>query len=124
MIRPTAFLKTSQQATRVLVRYGDDDVLKAVLSPPCCSPPHVRALPTLLEAVALWHQAQVHVVLDAIEAESCFRLGLVDELHLGLATAHYRVEVREPVRDRRRRQRIDGLGSFIDLRQLGLRGVR
>ena len=122
--RPTAFLKTSPQATRMLVHAGDGDVLKAVLSPPCWSPPHIRALPTLLEGVALWHQTQVHVVLDANEAESWFRLGLINELHLGLPTAHYTVEVREPAHDRRRRHRIDGFGSFVDLRQLRLRGTR
>lgn len=120
-IRPTAILKTSPRSTRVLVRLGDDEVLKAILpAPPLL--PHVRALPTLLEALSLWHQAPVRAVLSAAEQESWFRLGLVDPLELGGATVHYTVELlhREPGRG----QRITGLGSFADLRQLELRGVR
>lgn len=122
MLRPTAILTTTPQATRVLVRAGDDEVLKARLPPPSCAP-HARALPTLLEAMALWHQAPLRVVLSAREADSWFRLGLVDALCLGVESVHYTVELREPARDRRRR-RIDGLGSFVDVRQLELRGVR
>lgn len=121
MTRPIAILKTSPRSTRVLVRVGEDDVLKAVLPPPS-SPPHPRALPTLLEAMALWHQAPVQAVLSAEELASWSRLGLVDPLLLGEATVHYTVELR-PLR-RERPQRIDGLGSFEDLRQLALRGVR
>lgn len=121
MFRPTAILRTSPCSTRVLVRLGNDEVLKAVLRPPS-SPPHPRALPTLLEAIALWHQAPVHVVLSATEVESWFRLGLVDPLYLGVNTVHYTVELRD--RHHGRRQRIAGLGSFVDLRQLALGGVR
>jgi hypothetical protein len=119
--RPTAILKTSPRATRVLVRLGDDEVLKAILPAPPM-PPHVRALPTLLEALALWHQAPVRAVLSATEPESWFRLGLVEPLELGHGTVHYTVELlhRAPGRG----QRITGLGSFEDLRQLELRGVR
>lgn len=63
MIRPTAILKTSARSTRMLVRVRDEDVLKAALMP---SPtPHPRAVPMLLEALSLWHQAPVRVVLCA-----------------------------------------------------------
>jgi hypothetical protein len=120
MIRPIAILKTSPVSTRVLVRMGDEDVLKAVLPPPS-SPPHPRALPTLLEAIALWHQTPVLAVLSAAEAESWFRLGLVDPFYLGTDTVHYTVELRD--RHHGHRQRIAGLGSFDDLRQLVLGGV-
>jgi hypothetical protein len=121
MFRPTAILRTSPRSTRVLVRLGGDEVLKAAFSPPS-SPPHPRALPTLLEALALWHQAPVHVVLSAADAESWCRLGLVDPLCLGADTVHYTVEFRAP--ESGRRQRIAGLGDFTDLRQLALSGVR
>lgn len=120
-IRPTAILKTSPHATRVLVRLGDDEVLKAILPAPPL-PPHVRALPTLLEALALWHQAPVRAVLSATEQESWSRLGLVDPLELGRDTVHYTVELRH--RAPGRGQRLSGLGSFAELRQLELRGVR
>jgi hypothetical protein len=121
MIRPIAILRTSPRSTRLLVRVGEDEVLKAVLPAPSM-PPHVRALPTLLEAIALWHQTPVHAVLFATEQESWFRLGLVDPFYLGAGTVHYTVELRERARDRG--QRIAGLGSFEDLRQLALGGVR
>ena len=121
MIRPTAILRTSSRSTRVLVRLEDDEVLKAVLPRPSL-PPHPRALPTLLEAMALWYQAPVHAVLCATEEESWSRLGLVDDFLFGVATVHYTVELR--AREQRRGQRIAGLGSFDDLRQLVLGGVR
>jgi hypothetical protein len=119
-IRPTAFLKTSPHATKILVRLADDEVLKAVLL--TTATPHSRALPTLLEALALWYQAPVHAVLCASEEASWCRLGLLDDLFLSADTVHYTVELRERVRERH--QRIAGLGSFDDLRQLVLGGVR
>jgi hypothetical protein len=119
-IRPTVFLKTSPHATKVLVRLDDDEVLKAVLLMP--RTPHPRALPTLLEAMALWYQTPVHAVLCATDEASWCRLGLLDELCLSADTVHYTVELRQ--RERERRQRITGLGSFDDLRQLVLGGVR
>jgi hypothetical protein len=120
MIRPTAILKTTARSTRMLVRVHDDDVLKAVLLP---SPTlHPRALPTLLEALSLWHQAPVRVVLCADEAASWCRLGLLDELWTGLDTVHYTVELRGLWRDPPRR--IEGLGDFRDLRRLAAGGVR
>jgi hypothetical protein len=122
-MRPTAILKGGPALTRVLVRVDGDEVLKAVLRPGS-SPPHTQAIPKLLEAMALWHQAPLHVVLSAREADSWFRLGLVDGLFEPFDTLHYTVEMRAPARDRRRRHRIDGLGSFADLRQLELGGVR
>jgi hypothetical protein len=118
MIRPTAILKTSPRLTRILVRLHDDDVLKAALLPPPSQ--HPRALPTLLEALSLWHQAPVRVVLCAAEAASWSRLGLLDELHMGVDTVHYTVDVRGYWRDPP--QRIAGLGDFRDLRRLGAGG--
>ena len=118
MTRPTAILKTSPRSTRMLVRVHDDDVLKAALTPPPSL--HPRALPTLLEALSLWHQAPVRVVLCANEAASWSRLGLLDDLHMGLDTVHYTVEVRGLCRDPR--QRIAGFGDFRDLRRLAVGG--
>lgn len=120
--RPTVFLKTSAGSTKILVRSDRDEVLKAVL-PPAATPPHPRALPTLLEAMALWYQAPAHAVLCATEQAWWCRLGLLDDLYLGADTVHYTVELRQRGHERRP-QRIAGLGSFDDLRQLTLRGVR
>jgi hypothetical protein len=106
---------------KVLVRLDDDEVLKAVLPRPS-SPPHPRALPSLLEAISLWYQVPVHAVLCATNEESWSRLGLLDELLFGVDTVHYTVELRD--RAQGRGQRIAGLGSFDDLRQLVLGSVR
>jgi hypothetical protein len=120
MIRPTAILKTSPRSTRILVRVHDHDVLKAALMP---SPSlHPRALPTLLEALSLWHQAPVRVVLCAAEAAAWCRLGLLDDLACALDTVHYSVEVRGYWRDPP--QRIAGFGDFRDLRRLAAGGER
>ena len=116
----TAILTTNPSVTRILVRADDDVVLKAALLPR--SWPHRRALPTLLESLALWHQARAHAVICAADLDSWSRLGLVDDLGAAAATIHYAVEVREP--GRRRSQRIPGLGSYRDVRQLELGGVR
>ena len=120
MIRPTAILKTSPRSTRMLVRVHDDDVLKAALMP---SPTlHPRAVPMLLEALSLWHQAPVRVVLCAAESAAWCRLGLLDDLGCGLETVHYTVEVRGYWRDPP--QRIAGFGDFRDLRRLAAGGAR
>ena len=116
----TAILTTNPEVTRILVRADDDVVLKAALLPR--SWPHRRALPTLLESLALWHQARVRAVISAADLDSWSRLGLVDDLAGAAATIHYAIEVREP--GRRRSQRRTGLGSFDDARQLELGGVR
>jgi hypothetical protein len=119
---PTALLTTSPEGvTRILVRMDDDVVLKAALLP-CYWGPHRRAIPTLLEAMALWHQAPVRAVISARDVASWSRLGLAEDLDGGVQTAHFTVEMRAPVRERG--QRIRGLGSFADAQQLDLAGVR
>jgi hypothetical protein len=103
-------------STRILVTQGEEDVLKAVLPPPRQA--HPRAAETLLEALALWFQRPLSVVLYADgEGASC-ALGLCDGFGFGRETVHFSVEVYDPAR------RCRGLGPFDDLRQLALRGVQ
>ena len=104
--------------TRVLMRCGEQDVLKAVLPSPELA--HPRAASTLLESLSLWHQERLSVVLLVDELErSPDALCLYDALGLGDRTLHYEVGV--ACRERRRpRSRIEGVGDFRDLRQLRL----
>jgi hypothetical protein len=118
---PTAILTTTPEVTRILVRMDDDVVLKAALLPRYW-PPHRRALPTLLEVMALWHQAPVRAVVSVRDVASWSQLGLAEDLDGGVSTAHYTARMRAPVRDRG--QRIRGLGSFADVQHLDLCGVR
>ena len=119
---PTALLTTTPAVTRILVRMDDDVVLKAALLPCYWARPHRRALPSLLEAMALWHQAPVHAVVSARDLASWSALGLAEELDGGVSTTHFSVEMRAPVRERG--QRIRGLGSFAEAQQLDLAGGR
>lgn len=114
----TLSFRPSASATRLLVTYDQDEVLKAILPPAQVA--HPRAAATLCEALALWYQRRLCVVLSAGEPDTSSVLGLSDALGLPLAGLHYDIEVRLP----RRGRRLAGLGSFHDLRQLCLRGVR
>lgn len=59
-IRAAIFPQSTR--TRVVVRQDSSYLLKARLSP---RPAHPRALPRLLEAIALWQGRKVHAVLSA-----------------------------------------------------------
>ena len=59
------------ESTRVMVRSGEQILLKAKLSP---GPAHPRAAQWLMEAIALWEGAPVHGVISADAAgASCAR---------------------------------------------------
>jgi hypothetical protein len=116
MLRPRLLCKPSSETTRLYLTYGGDELLRAVLPPPGAQ--HPRAAPILLEGLSLWLQRPLSVVLCADAEETSSALGLCDGFGIGRETLHYEVEVFDPRRPRR------GLGSFRDLRQLGLRGVR
>src|SRR5262245_43422935 len=112
-------LSPSSQWTRLLVTRGPDELLRAMLPPPTRMG-HECAASTLLEALALWLDVTLPVVLfvDASEAGSCLRL--TDAIGQGVRSAFYRVEVAARVRRRRRGRRLHGVGEFADLRQLCL----
>ncbi len=96
--------------------FGQDELLRAVLPSPLEA--HPRAAATLCEALSLWVQQPLSVVLYADVKDASSGLGLCDTFGFGQRTVHYEVEVVDPTRRRR------GLGSFRDLRQLSLPGVR
>ena len=104
--------------TRVLVKVGEDEVLRARL-------PHLdqvrneRAVRTLLEGLSLWLDRRLCVVLSADGWENYSRLELTDELGVGARSVHYAVEVVER-RHRHRGARLRGLGDFRQVHQLAL----
>jgi hypothetical protein len=105
--------------TRLLLMDGDDECLKAIL-PPALSA-HPQAAHTLLDGLSLWFQRRVCVVSSVDDEERTSALGLSDGFAIGKQTAHYAVRVFDP---QRRGRRLAVAGSFRELRQLGLRGMR
>jgi hypothetical protein len=98
--------------TRILVEDNSGDRLLARL-PALTSCTHARALPTLLESLALWSGAPLHVVLCVDEMFDWQRSGLVDALDIATDTLFYRVEV-VPLQHgpKLRAKRLSRLGSF------------
>ncbi len=115
MIRPKLVIKPTSLKTRLLMTWGDEDVMHAQLPP--ASQVHPKAAPTLLEGLSLWLGRPLSVVLCADAEGTSSALQLCDGFGFGTTTVHYEVEVVDP-RLRRR-----GLGRFRDLRR-HLRGVQ
>jgi hypothetical protein len=113
MMEPRLVIKPSSTTTRLLLT-TNKDLLRATLPPPR----HPHSASALLVGLSRWLGHPLSVVLCAGEAASSFALNLYDDFGFGAATAHYQVEIVEPGRRPR------GLGSFRELRQLDLRGVR
>jgi hypothetical protein len=117
-------LAPERDRTRLLMANGERDLIKAVLPSPHFA--HPRAAATLLEGLALWHQAQLSVVLIAGDSDhSSDAMSLCDALGFGERTLHYEVSVAHaPTSRRRGRPTIDGIASFHDLRRHRLEVVR
>jgi hypothetical protein len=100
--------------TQLLVKQRPDDLLIARLGPSSWT--HREALPRLMEALALWFQCRVRVVLcvasDHVESST----GLVDGVGCGISNLHFEVDVERP-RERRRGVRLRGLGNLRTLRR-------
>lgn len=107
---------------RVLAMAGPSEtILKARLLRPATNP---RALPALLEALALWQGQSVRVALAAEERGVELDLSAYDGARLDDGAPLYTVEwVPPPNRVRRRHRDLSGVGNFRDLRQLLMFGV-
>lgn len=108
----------SATATRVIAMQGaGETIVKARFFR---EPRHPRALPTLLEAVALWQGTPVRAVLT-VDAE---RMGCDSPLYRAAfpdveTTSLYSLDwVPGPGRRRRRKDDLTGMGEFRDLKQL------
>jgi len=96
--------------TRILVQDSIGDLLIARLGP--LQSAHRYALRSLLEAVALWAQQRIDVVLYADDRSDWHRSGLIDALDFAQETALLQVELVPTSGVRRRAKRLAGLGSF------------
>ncbi len=107
--------------TRVMAMAGPGEtILKARLAP---EPQHHRALGGLLEAMALWQGQPVRAALCVgAEGPSCDST-LCREALLDDGGALYSLSLVSLDAVRRRRPRLDGLGSFRDLERLLVREV-
>jgi hypothetical protein len=115
----TVTIKASSTETALIAKQGPDELLIARLGPSLWS--QRRGLPLLMEALALWFQSRVRVVLCAASEETASSTGLVDGLGCGLGTLHFEVDVVLPS-DRRPGIRLRGLGDLRDLRREASRG--
>lgn len=110
-------IDSRRDETRVLAMSGPKEtVLKARLA---ATAQHRRALPTLLEALALWQGMPVRavVVADDPDGPSLTRLKLDHLLADVDADPLYKLEF-VPGHKRRHRDVLDAMGAFHDLRQL------
>ncbi len=104
--------------TRVIAMAGpgaERTLLKARLSP---SPSSRQALPSLLEAVALWQGRPVRAALVADPSDASCGTSLFRDCLPDFEGALYTLDYVEALRRPRRRDDISGMGRFEDLRQL------
>lgn len=114
MERITVVMAPEATRVRLLARSGRHDLMKAILGP--ADQAHPRAVATLLEGLALWHQQTLGVVLCADEPLSGYSLGLCNALGFGERNVHFEVGFAP----RGPRRVLPGVGNFADLRQLDL----
>jgi len=105
----TMLISLRRAKTRLQLMQGQQLMLRAYLPQPAhfWTGKPVRAL---LESLAIWLDAKIHVVLDADDKADGFTLELTDELGTGLHTLFYDVvecNVRRPRRRGRRAQPLD-----------------
>jgi hypothetical protein len=105
------------QGTRVIAMAGPSDtILKARL---LRHPSHPRALPTLLEAIALWQGVQVHAALCAADRDGASDSSLYRDAFADFGGPLYTLEwIPAAALGRRRRPDLGGVGAFADLRRL------
>ena len=117
-MNPILMIAPSTAQTRLLMMHGGREVLRARLPSPLFA--HPRAATSLLEALSLWYQRRLSVVLCASEEVGSSRaLGLPEEaFDLPAANIYYEVGVTS-LRPQRR-QRLGGPGDFRDLLRISL----
>ena len=102
---------------KMMATVGSTTVLKARFS---STPSHPRAFQWLLEALALWEGQPVHAVLCVDGAVDAYGRDILRDWFPDLGSALYTIEWTDRATHRSRRDRLQGLGDFADLRQLRL----
>jgi hypothetical protein len=116
----TVTVRATSVQTEILVKAGPDEMMIARLGAPSFA--DKRALAALMEALAIWFQSRIYVVLCAASEEVASSTGLVDGLGCGLGMLHFEVDVVLPG-DRRPGVRLRGLGNLRELRREASRGA-
>lgn len=112
-------ISPTRKSTRLLLKQGKDELLRAVL------PPAVRetAAARLLEGLSLWLDTRLCVALCVGESAASSCLGLTDEDGVGTRGWFYDAEVIVPPKRRpRRTHRSRGSGSVGQLKLWGVEG--
>jgi hypothetical protein len=118
----TVTIAPARDHVRMLARSGPHEVLRAILGPVGAS--HPRAVPTLLEGLALWQQRRIAVVLCVDESSDGSALSLSDALRYGQESLLYDVGLAHQERRAVRRRGVGlGRGDFDDLREIAVLGV-
>jgi hypothetical protein len=116
-------IEPTRRSTRIVATLGmQQTLLKAHLAP---QTQHPRALPTLLEALALWEGHQVHAALVAGGANGLSDTNIYpDCFAIDEPTPLYRLQWVDGRRPRmRERGELSGMGNFRDLQALLRREV-
>jgi hypothetical protein len=98
-------LVSRPRETSVVVTQGRRCLLEGRL-PPLRQLQNPRSVVALLEALSLWMDERLCVAVCAGDLETCFRLGLVDELGVGVRSVFYAVERVAPHRRSTRRRAV------------------
>ena len=108
--------------TRVIAMAGTSDtILKARLSR---HPSHPRALPTLLEAIALWQGSQVRAALCAADQDGASDSSLYRDAFEDFGGPLYTLEwIPAAALAHRHRRDIRGVGDFADLQRFLIAGA-
>ena len=114
----TLMVMPSPQHTRLMLQQGSRELLRAVL-PPLRLVRQPRAVGALLEALALWADTRVRVVLCANATACTYWLGLTDAKGCGVRSVFYEIQVVAP-QDKQRAAQVHAFGDFEDLRQWSL----
>jgi hypothetical protein len=111
----TAIRPTPGGAQLLAMQAPSEPIIKANLRP---NPSHPRALPFLLEALALWQGCRVRAALYADESPAGCATSFYPDLFVDPGyTPLYTLDWVPVARPRRRRNVLGGLGDFRDLQQ-------